>query len=155
MQYNLLKQFADFNTAGDQGLESSHAPESMRANTTKRGLDSDAAKRFLSDEQSGEILKLYEQYRNVDELNLKPMHYQVIDGIFHSQLKEVQQALQKDSIRRLKKLNLNIEERLQKGTDMLHGKPSDPIEDMKEKQALVNSRQRVKEIIERVESQYK
>jgi len=38
---------------------------------------------------------------------------------------------------------------------MLHGKPNDPEEEMLEKQALVDSRQRVQEIIDKVEKQYK
>jgi len=31
-----------------------------------------------------EVAKLFDQYRDGEELNIKPMHYQVIDGIFNN-----------------------------------------------------------------------
>jgi len=50
---------------------------------------------------------------------------------------------------------MNIEERLQKGTDLIHSKRIDPEEEDNEKAALLNARRRVQEILERIESELK
>lgn len=55
---------------------------------------------------------------------------------------------------KLKKLNQFVDERLQRGTDVLHLKPIDPEEHMEEKHEQSKSKQRLLEISERVKKAY-
>ena len=93
-----------------------------------------------------------QQYIDPELMNKKPKHYTVVDNIYQTEIKETLAQLHEDSIRKLKQLNTTIEERIQKGTDVIYQGTLDPVQQEEEKQALFNAHKRVQNITQRVHS---
>ena len=61
-----------------------------------------------------------------EDCDKRPKYFEVIDKIYQNELEEVQNKLRSESLRKLKKLNLQIRDRMIKGSEVIPSKTMDP-----------------------------
>jgi len=74
------------------------------------------------------------QYREAEDTNKEPRLFEVIDNIYKLEYKEMQTKIKDDSPQKLQLLNSYIDDRIQKGVDVLNVKHTEQEEEFEGKQ---------------------
>ena len=77
---------------------------------------------------------LMDEYENAYETNQKPRYFEVIDKIYQNEIDEIESKIKQESPGKLKFINRLIDERIQKGTEILYVKKVETTEDSEKMQ---------------------
>ena len=80
----------------------------------------------FDDHQFRDNLEAKLQTQKLDAIDIRPKEFEVIDKIYQNELEEIQIKLKSESIKKLKKLNKQIRDRMIKGTEVIPSKALDP-----------------------------
>ena len=104
--------------------------------------EAQSEKSTFTKEKNTLLNALMDEYANAYETNQKPRYFEVIDKIYQNEIDEIELKIKQESPGKLKFINKMIDERIQKGTEILYVKKVETTEDS-EKMQILKAKERV------------